>query len=119
MDTSTERYAYCFYSHLMTAEEQAERKQMGDAIMAMPECAHLAVRLRYARTEFYNVADTAVIELVNDRLDEFTEKVGRRILAGHSDEVFLNRCSRCGSLARTPTAKQCRTCFFDWHDDAS
>ena len=95
---------------------QAEDKQLWNAIRAMPGCARLAVRIRYTRTEFYNVEDSKVIHVVNDRINEFLDRVGRRILAEHSDQVFMNRCPRCGTLARTSTAKQCHTCFFDWHD---
>lgn len=32
-------------------------------------------------------------------------------------EGILNRCARCGVLARTPHAKQCPACFHDWHDE--
>ena len=26
-----------------------------------------------------------------------------------------NNCPKCGKLARTPKAKQCRYCFYNWH----
>jgi uncharacterized C2H2 Zn-finger protein len=27
----------------------------------------------------------------------------------------VNRCPRCGEVAKTPKAKQCRFCKHDWH----
>jgi len=32
-----------------------------------------------------------------------------------NDKVFWNLCPKCKKLARTPKAKQCRYCKFDWH----
>ena len=37
------------------------------------------------------------------------------ILEESEDEVFWNLCPKCNGLARTPQAKQCRHCYFDWH----
>ena len=29
--------------------------------------------------------------------------------------ILIADCPQCGKLARTPQAKQCRHCGFDWH----
>lgn len=42
------------------------------------------------------------------------EHIAKRILAEHGEEI-INLCPKCGALARTPLAKQCRSCFHDWH----
>lgn len=31
------------------------------------------------------------------------------------EKVFLNNCPKCDKLARTPYAKQCRYCGYNWH----
>jgi hypothetical protein len=58
--------------------------------------------------------DPAVLRLASNGYHVFTQKAAQRILADHKDEVFLN-CPKYGALARTPKAKQCRFCKFDWH----
>lgn len=40
----------------------------------------------------------------------------RRLLAEHPHEVVINRCPRCGALARTPLARQCRACPHTWRE---
>lgn len=42
-------------------------------------------------------------------------KIAELILKDFKDMVFINNCSKCGRLARTPKAKQCRHCGHDWH----
>lgn len=43
------------------------------------------------------------------------KRIAELILKDYSNEVFLNNCRKCGKLARTPFAKQCRYCGHDWH----
>lgn len=31
------------------------------------------------------------------------------------EKVFFNNCPKCGKLAITPQAKQCRFCSYNWH----
>ena len=42
------------------------------------------------------------------------QKIAEIIIKNYGDKVFLNNCSKCGELARTPTAKQCRYCENKW-----
>ena len=53
--------------------------------------------------------------LLADGHDAFQMRVRTRILAEHSAEIFLNRCPNCHRLVRTPLAKQCLWCGYDWH----
>ncbi|HEV2470770.1 MAG TPA: hypothetical protein VGS78_16385 [Candidatus Sulfotelmatobacter sp.] len=59
--------------------------------------------------------DPEVIDLCKDGLQAFRARVAARMLEMHGDQVFLNRCPKCNELARTPKARQCRACGFDWH----
>jgi len=47
--------------------------------------------------------------------DAFREKVRNRILKEHKEDIFINRCSKCNKIVRTPKAKQCFWCGYDWH----
>jgi len=59
--------------------------------------------------------DPEVLELSRDGLQAFRERTAERILKDHKTEVLLNCCPRCHELTRTPKARQCRFCGFDWH----
>lgn len=61
-------------------------------------------------------ADPEVLELARDGMDAFVQRTAQRILGAHSDELHINRCPRCGNLARTPKGRQCRFCRYDWHE---
>lgn len=54
------------------------------------------------------------LDLLKDGYDAFETKVAERIWNNHQQEVFLNNCVKCGKLARTPYAKQCRHCEYSW-----
>jgi hypothetical protein len=46
-------------------------------------------------------ADPEVLELARDGVDAFVPRTAQRIMAAHSDELHINRCPRCGKVART------------------
>ncbi len=113
------RYIYRHFHDLLTDEERA------------------AERVRTARVKQWDSADpegTRVIELLRvpevqrtypellRRIDEngfanVMRAAADRVLREHSDKKILHICARCGELCRTPTAKQCFECGFDWHSD--
>lgn len=55
-------------------------------------------------------------EYLKDGYEEFEFNVARRIMQETPEKVFLNNCPKCNKLARTPYAKQCRHCGYNWHD---
>lgn len=61
------------------------------------------------------LTDDDVSELTNDGYEGYKEKIVERIFNEHKDEIELNLCPKCGKIARTPWAKQCRFCFHGWH----
>lgn len=54
-------------------------------------------------------------DLVSGGFKSFKEKVVVRIWKDCKNKLELNLCPKCRKIARTPTAKQCRFCFHDWH----
>ena len=56
-----------------------------------------------------------VKEALAGGFEAFRKKVAERIFTEHKTEINLNCCPNCGKIARTPMAKQCRFCLFDWH----
>jgi len=59
--------------------------------------------------------DPEASSLMADGEQLFLRRVRDRILREHGDSVFLNRCPKCGGLAKTPKAQQCHWCHHDWH----
>jgi hypothetical protein len=57
--------------------------------------------------------DPDILKLLDDGIDEFRRKVAKRII--NSNIIEFNNCPKCKKLTRTPKAKQCRFCQFDWH----
>ena len=65
--------------------------------------------------EKYLTTDPEALALMTEGFDVFLRRVRDRILRDHPEKVFLNYCPQCGGLAKTPKAKQCHWCFYDWH----
>ena len=47
--------------------------------------------------------------------EAFRRRAAQRVLRDHPGEIVVNRCPRCNGIARTPQARQCFWCGFDWH----
>lgn len=62
----------------------------------------------------YGFADDKTNELVARGREGMEIEIATRLLNRSRDEV-INNCPKCGRLARTPRAKQCRRCGYDWH----
>jgi hypothetical protein len=56
-----------------------------------------------------------VIKLIKKGHTNFIIDIAKRILSEHANEIKINLCPKCKSLARTPDAKQCPKCFYSWH----
>jgi Uncharacterized protein conserved in bacteria (DUF2199) len=63
-------------------------------------------------------SDPEALSLMTDDIETFMLRVRDRILRDHPDRVVLNHCQKCGGLAMTPKAQQCRWCHHDWHPRA-
>nr|WP_315028025.1 hypothetical protein [uncultured Chryseobacterium sp.] len=59
--------------------------------------------------------DPQIVELLQNGYEEFELNVAQRILADIPEKIFFNNCPQCYKLARTPYARQCRHCGYDWH----
>jgi hypothetical protein len=106
-------YIINYYPNLMTAEENAAHQ----FIVAQYKIEHANSPSTKEIPQTHVSTDPNVRALLADGAEAFFAGVRDRVLHDHPNEVFLNHCPRCGALAKTPTAKQCRKCFFSWHDD--
>lgn len=111
-------YAVRYYSNLMTDVEHLADRHLTSTIKAMhgrDDADAQREAMRHHRFIRFVSQDPEVVGLAKEGMRAFRARTAARILEMHGDQVFLNRCPRCNELARTPKAKQCRACGFDWH----
>ena len=122
MDPYLVRYVMLYYSHFMTVPEHLAYRHLAGAMKANHGRSDILAQVEAKKDIVHSrllSEDPEVLALARNGCPAFAEKTAERILTQHGRAVFLNRCPRCNVLARTPTARQCRACKFDWHDTAS
>jgi hypothetical protein len=106
------RYIWEYYQTLMTEFEQRvgwAHLAEGKAAAGHPGVAQFILRR-------HGIAGDAEAELaLANGVEAFRQRVCRRVLAERGAEVFVNRCPKCHRVVRTPQARQCFWCGFDWH----
>jgi len=113
------RYVFHNYGHLMTRKEQLAFSHLGGTMKATlgrsDRAAQEEVRAGSTHLRKFLSEEPDVLLLARDGYDAFVLQTGQRILKDHQGEIVLNCCPRCNALARTPRARQCRSCGHDWH----
>jgi hypothetical protein len=121
IDTDIASYVFRYYPQLMTAYERAANRHLTGTIKATKGRSDAAAQAE-ARSGPRHLHDLLsdepqVLRLAADGYQAFVMRTAERIIKDHSDQVELNCCPRCGRIARTPRARQCRFCGNDWHDE--
>jgi hypothetical protein len=101
------KYVFHNYFHLLTEDEMLAWKTClaGAAGEVSSEFAG-KFGLRRSKT---------ILTLISEDPEKFLKTTCNRLLKEHKDKIVLNYCPRCGALARTPKAKICPKCSFNWH----
>ena len=105
-------YVFHNYSSLMTTAEKGAYK----ALMVERKAEHSSDGLKTQLRVHFGSSDPEVVSLLDGGAREFLITTRDRILRDHADEVFLNRCPKCGALARTPQACLCPVCSYTWYE---
>ncbi|MCX6180413.1 MAG: hypothetical protein NT150_00605 [Bacteroidetes bacterium] len=113
MDAETASYIINYFSHLLTDVEKKALRHHSSLIKTKNLTNEALIKMYYKKE--WLSTDQSVLELLKDGYGNFELNVACRVLLEHAQKVFLNLCPRCNKLARTPQAKQCRHCQFDWH----
>lgn len=113
MNRETVQYVFTYFGHLMTEEEQVAWRHYSSTLK-------LEGNNNQTVTSFYEKHgwlsnDSVALGLLKDGYENFEMNVAKRILINNEGQIFLNKCAKCDLLARTPNAKQCRYCGYDWH----
>ena len=112
------QYVIGFYGSLMTDVERRAQQHLSSTTKATLGRSDVAAQKDAQRSRIHSKflsEDPNVLRLTADGYEAFAQRTAARILRECGAEVRFNRCPRCGGLARTPTAKQCRHCRHDWH----
>jgi len=72
-------------------------------------------KLKWFKERNLITEDPGALNLLNHGREQFYINAANRIIEEASDKVFFNFCSKCGKLARTPYARQCKWCQHNWH----
>jgi len=120
--TEQSRYAFVFrfYSHLMTMQERLAYRHLVATAKAMHGRTDVGSQTEARNSRHQHLVtllsnDPEVLRLASEGLEAFATRIPQRMLAEHSGKVAFNNCPQCGAVARTPRARQCRFCGFDWH----
>ena len=120
MSTDELKYVFRHYGFLMTTNEKWAHKHLAGTLKATLGRSDAAAQadVKSGTTQFRKLLsdDPNVLDLARNGYDAFVLSTGRRILQEHRDKIIFNYCPRCGVLARTPKARQCRCCGHDWHN---
>lgn len=114
MNQETIRYILNYFSYLLT---ETEGKAMRHSHSLIKLNHDISESSRMARLYYKNgwlSTDPAVLDLLKDGNEAFEQMVAQRIMSRTPEKVFFNNCPKCGQLARTPYARQCR-CGYQWH----
>ncbi|TWR27144.1 hypothetical protein FPZ42_08925 [Mucilaginibacter achroorhodeus] len=116
MQTLTEEqadYVMAHYSSLLNLPEQrALRHYKSEVKIEGPDAERL--KRVYMRTGWLT-DDPVILSYLREGYVKFTLNCANRIVRDNPDKVFFNLCPNCQRLARTPYAKQCRFCKYNWH----
>jgi len=113
IDAETANYIVTYYSNLLSLEEKIAFRHV-NSLQKLSDESNPNLEKMY-RKQGWLTDNEIVLDLLRDGYDAFEIRVANRILKENSNKVFLNNCPKCGKLARTPMAKQCRFCTHKWH----
>jgi len=115
MDKETIRYILIYYSHFFNEKESIAHRHLNSVFKLNGELETSPMYNAHKRKGWITT-DTEALELIKNGETEFYLNTANRIIKAHKDEIFLNTCSNCQKLARTPKARQCRHCGNKWFD---
>jgi hypothetical protein len=110
----TANYILINYWELLTLSEKRALKHHRHSLKLqdLPD-GELRTKM-YLRNQWLS-NEPEILKQLDGGYVQFTLNCAERIFRGNPDKVFFNLCPKCEKLARSPLAKQCRFCGFDWH----
>ena len=113
MDKETAEYIFKYFFNLLPEKEKLAWKHYSS--ISKLEDNNNPKALEFYKKNGWITDDKEVLDLLKLGYDNFEINSAEKIIENYPEKVFLNECPKCKKLARTPNAKQCRFCGFDWH----
>ncbi|MCB0495870.1 MAG: hypothetical protein KDC79_07020 [Cyclobacteriaceae bacterium] len=114
MNQETARYIINYFSRYMTKDESLAWRHYSSTIKLADNDNPALTKMYYKKGWLSD--DPKILNLLKDGYDEFEKNTADRILKENEKEIYLNKCPKCSRLARTPKARQCRHCGYNWHE---
>lgn len=119
METKQElnQYVMRWHANLMTDVERGAQRHLFATLKATMGRSDISAQQEARGSAHSRLLsdDPEVLRLASEGYDSFVQRTASRILQDCGARLSFNRCPDCGGLARTPTARQCRFCGYDWH----
>lgn len=107
------RYLWNNYAYLFPLEDREVMKALvGEEKASQIDHAELAQRVRKM---FGSVKAEKVTAALAEGEDTFQARICAELLHEKQSDIIINRCPSCACIVRTPRAKQCLWCSYDWH----
>jgi hypothetical protein len=113
-DAVLTQYVWDYYQMLMTDFE----RRVGFAILGRMKAADTGNPqvARLLKERWGAVSDPEVEAALAEGEEAFRRRVRQRLFSEHGDDIFINHFPRCRRVVRTPRARQCFWCGWDWHN---
>jgi hypothetical protein len=117
MKTETVDYILNYFSELMNDKEASAWRHYSSDYKLNQSGYQDSVekRRKIYLSKGWLTEDKEILGLLEYGIDHFRLKTAERIFNENKDKIVFNNCPKCGELARTPKARQCRFCGYDWH----
>lgn len=118
MNSNLVEYVRCNYLRLMNQEERRAYSHLTGTMKATWGRGDSSAQEETRNDPQFSrwlTDDPAALQLAREGWSMFLERTANRIFSEHRKDIFMNLCPRCHALARTPKAKQCRSCHYNWH----
>lgn len=107
-------YVLQHFPHLMTPLER-RTTEYSAPIVSHSEDRKVRKIHQFLEKRDGHVEDADVITAMETPYEDRVAAAVDRILRTQRGDLFENRCAACKRLVRTPIAKQCLWCGYDWH----
>ncbi len=111
IDKEKIRYILNYFPNLMSEKEYIAHRHL------------MASAKSKGRKEIENIflkkglltEDTEALKLTELGFENLRFKIAERILTEEPNNLYLNKCPKCGKLTITPQSRQCKNCGEKWH----
>lgn len=108
-------YIINYFSNLLTKTEKDALRHYQTSYSVGFDIDDSSTIVKKAYEKGWLSSHPKVLDLLKDGYETFELNVANRVMNETPEKVFFNNCVKCGGLARTPFARQCRFCGNNWH----